>query len=133
MATATITQSPAQQVLDLRLKELELIEAKYTAASNVLETHLRDLESESRTITAIDKQYNEACVFAARGDAKADPASILAERDRRAHRIKGIEHLVAEAKEAVAALVPEYTRAHGTHSAQRPGFIWQTCRLRIQR
>jgi hypothetical protein len=112
-ATATVTNSAsaAQQILELRLRDLEKIELKYTTSSKDLEKVTDDLASERRTIDAIEKQYSEACVLAARGDTKADPAAILAEKDRRSHRIKGLEQLVSQGSAALALLTPEYRGA----------------------
>jgi hypothetical protein len=99
MATVTETKSAAQEALDRADKAL-------LEASAEVDRLSKDLAEARSTVERLDAQYEEQCRFAAMGK-EADPAAILAERDRRQHRIRGLEVLLAEASAKAEPLAIE--------------------------
>lgn len=68
------------------------------------------LKADRNAIDELNDRYNTACRQLATG-AAAEPAAILAERDRRSHKLRGLETLFAEATASIAPLDSEHQKA----------------------
>ncbi len=77
-----------------------------------------DLASEEAALNGNGERYSEAArVHAAGGD--ADPAAILADSDRRRHRIAGLKTLITEQEQIVEALQESNRAATNRELARR--------------
>ena len=93
-------------------KRVAETERDYLATLNEANRLHEELTNERRAVADLDAKYEAACRSVAQGR-KDDPAAILAERDRRRHRILGLESLEKEANTSFQ----EASAAHQT--AQR--------------
>lgn len=85
-----------KELLQARASETE---HAHSSANREVERLHRQVAAEREEIEKLSAQYTESCRQLA-GGANADPARILAERDRRTHRLNGLETLKAEATTA---------------------------------
>lgn len=84
-----------RELLQARVAEAE---KEHLAASREEERLRLDLNTEREAIATLQSRYEAACLAMAQGIAKAeDPATLLAERDRRGHRAHGLQQLHAKA------------------------------------
>lgn len=82
---------------------VDAAQKEHSTAANE-ESRLRgELNAERSAIETLETKYSDACRAVASGDSKADPATILAERDRRRHRLTGLEQLHKTALDASQA------------------------------
>ncbi len=112
MATVTHIDAAAE------IKADQATIAQFIAERDKLVALREDLRSEEDAIENNSDRYAEATrAFAAGGD--ADPAAILADSDRRRHRIAGLKTLITEQEQIVEALQESNRAATNREVARR--------------
>lgn len=99
-----------KEILQKRVAETERC---YLEADREIGRLTKEIAAERETIARIEAQYEEQCRLLAQG-ADANPAASLAEKDRRSHRMHGLEILL---QAATAAFEPLHAQHHEAQSA----------------
>lgn len=92
---------------ELLQKRFDSAEHAFFEAANETTRLEGQLRAERKAIDELTDKYNTACRQLATGAAGVEPATILAVRDRRSHRLRGLEVLYEEAKDALKPLHDE--------------------------
>ncbi|MFP5236981.1 MAG: hypothetical protein ACLGSD_13850 [Acidobacteriota bacterium] len=82
---------------DILQQNVDAAEREYKASLASEQRFRKDLDGERAKIASLDQRLAASALATAKGERSEDPASITAERDRHAHRARGLEQLLAEA------------------------------------
>jgi hypothetical protein len=99
-------------------KRFDTAEHAYTEAANEATRLDGQVKVERKAIDELTDKYNTACRQLATGAAGTEPAAILAERDRRSHRLLGLETLFSEATDSMKPLHDERQAAGSALQAE---------------
>jgi chromosome segregation ATPase len=103
-----------KEILQARV---EIAERAVRDAGSEVERLGGQVKAEQKAIDELTAQYEAACRQVATG-ASGDPASILAQRSERSHRLRGLEALYQEASAA-------FTPLHNEHRAAQEAMVLQ--------
>lgn len=86
-----------KEILQARVAEAEEKQRAVSAEEERLRSQVNET---TRQIAEAQERYEKACLAAAQGTNGEDAASVLAERDRHSHRLRGLEQLYKSALDA---------------------------------
>lgn len=98
-------------------KRLDSAQRAVSEASSEVERLDIQIKAERKTIDELTAKYDIVCRQIATG-ASGDPSTILAERDRHSHRLRGLEALYGEATAAIMPLHHEHQAAQKAMNAE---------------
>ena len=99
-------------IRDLLQQNVNAADREYKAALASEQRFRKDLDGERAKIAELDQRLAASALATAKGEKAEDHATITAEKDRRSHRARGLETLLAEAAADFQAANLKLREAH---------------------